>query len=284
MRLTKIVWAKTLLPGGREIPGYSSNPIRARNRLTGKTGWACIKESPGCANCHAEMINKVYGTGLDYTAANFANVDLFVDEKELHRIASARGRRSILMGDMLDLFLPGMPGAFMEQIWRTIVANPRHIYKLLTKHPDAMQKFMAGAGKEMLENVWLGVTVENQEQADARIPILMQTPAAVRFLSIEPLLGPIDLQATIRKVHLFEPNKTIGDLHQIIVGGESGLGARPMDLSWARLLRSQCHVASIPFFMKQMGAVWAKEHESADKKGGCMPEWPYALRIQEWPL
>lgn len=147
----------------------------------------------------------------------------------------------------------------------------------------------------VLRNVWLGVSVENQRWADQRIPLLLRTPAAVRFLSCEPLLGSIDLcklaalngnwidclrgdvvSATYGDVYAAAP----GSIDWVIVGGESGPGARPMELDWARSLIEQCHAASVPVFVKQLGAHWGT---GDDRKAGNPERWPEHLRVREFP-
>lgn len=122
-----------------------------------------------------------------------------------------------------------------------------------------------------LPNVWLGVSVEDQQRADLRIPALLDTPAAVRFLSCEPLLGPVDL-TRIRRIPVG------GSIAWVIVGGESGAGARPMELDWARTLVEQCKAAYVPVFVKQLGSVWA-----GGGHGGDMGAWPADLRVREFP-
>jgi protein gp37 len=133
-----------------------------------------------------------------------------------------------------------------------------------------------------LPNVWLGVSVENQQYADERIPLLLQTPAALRFISAEPLLGPLDLQPAVR----YAP------IDWVIVGGESGPGARPFDLAWARSIVQQCQAAGVACFVKQVGAKPVFEgtpvgvfegYDYEDPKGGDPSEWPEDLRVREFP-
>jgi protein gp37 len=141
-----------------------------------------------------------------------------------------------------------------------------------------------------LPNAWLGASVEDQEQADKRIPHLLNCPAAVRFLSCEPLLGPVDLMPHIG--HMTE-DKATGELQNqlidwVIVGGESGGGARPCDVEWIRSIVSQCKAAGVPCFVKQLGKVptWAgmaPPRVFLDKKGGDIDEWPEDLRVREYP-
>lgn len=132
----------------------------------------------------------------------------------------------------------------------------------------------------VLPNIWLGVSVEDQHWANIRIPQLLKTPAAVRFLSCEPLLSAIDVRHYLK-------SRT---LDWLITGGESGPGARPMDLAWARFLVDQCRTAGVAPFVKQLGSVWARAHTKrgldcgpADSKGGDMEHWPPDLRIREMP-
>jgi len=140
-----------------------------------------------------------------------------------------------------------------------------------------MQVFNAAAciGAGPSSNVWLGVSVEDQKTADERIPILLQTPAAVRFVSAEPLLGPVDLRA-VRWGHATSLIK----LDWIIVGGESGPGARPCDVAWIRSIVEQCRAAAVPCFTKQLGSSHRCSHDS---KGGCWECMPNDLKVREYP-
>ena len=157
------------------------------------------------------------------------------------------------------------------------------------------------------QNVWLGVSVEDQRRADERIPMLLRTPARVRFLSCEPLLGPIDLNGYLADHEWL--HGVPGGINWVIVGGESGPGARPMDLEWARNIVQQCKAAGVPVFVKQLGSYWARgnaalaqcaaamhglDHQEMYKrygkrldpgyKGGNPDFWPEDLRIREIPL
>lgn len=137
-----------------------------------------------------------------------------------------------------------------------------------------------------LPNVWLGVSVEDQATADARIPLLLNTPAAVRFVSAEPLLGPVDMRRGIYQmsddVRRGTGTSLVG-IDWVIVGGESGPGARPMHPDWARSLRDQCEAAGVAYFMKQMGAVLGVELGCADRAGHDMDKWPVGMRVREFP-
>ena len=139
-------------------------------------------------------------------------------------------------------------------------------------------------------NVWLGVSVEDQRRADERIPTLVQIPARVRFVSAEPLIEHVDLAyACFNGADSFS---TMPGLHWVIVGGESGPGARPFDLAWARALVAQCSAADVPVFVKQVGAVPFTSDDNdyhwlprlmSNRKGGDMAEWPADLRVRQWP-
>jgi protein gp37 len=152
-----------------------------------------------------------------------------------------------------------------------------------------------------LPNVWLGVSVENQHFADERIPLLLQTPAAVRFISAEPLLGPVDLDQFVWPACIVTREQHDADhgggmwcdercLDWVIVGGESGHGARSFDLAWARSIVSQCRAAGVPVFVKQLGAR-PLFHDGGGRtseglrhpKGGDPTEWPEDLRVREFP-
>lgn len=184
--------------------------------------------------------------------------------------------RTVFVNSMSDLFHDMVPDEWIDRVFAAMALTPQHTYQVLTKRPARMRRYfddasavsrqslvaaMAGrlvedgdtalhvisTGPWPLPNVWLGVSAERQQEADARIPDLLNTPAAVRFVSAEPLLGPIDFD----DYHLHSPK-----LDWIIVGGESGTDARPMHPDWARSIRDQCETAGTPFFFKQWGA-WA---------------------------
>jgi len=205
-----------------------------------------------------------------------------------------RKPRRVFVNSMSDLFHPKVPFEFIDQVFAVMALCPQHAFQVLTKRPERMAEYLSRPympgyicdaailrhGKYLhskeykehfsgtyakltpavwpLPNVWLGTSVENQAAADERIPHLLRCPAAVRFLSCEPLLGPIDVFAPIRDVKLrdAEPNPG-GDgnyLHWVIVGGESGSKARVCDIGWIRSVVSQCKTAAVPCFVKQLGS------------------------------
>lgn len=180
----------------------------------------------------------------------------------------------IFVNSTSDLFHEKLPEDAIDQIFAVMALTPRHTFQILTKRPERMREHVSEAStpfrvakamgvlsvaQEMIQwplpNVWLGTSVEDQERADERIPHLLATPAAVRFLSCEPLLGPIDLRAIARtraEGFMRPLDGRFNKIGLVIVGGESGPGARPMQMEWARSLRDQCIDASVPFFMKQI--------------------------------
>lgn len=214
----------------------------------------CTKVSPGCDHCYAERVTeRWYGKG------SFEQVQLHPDrlDKPLHW----RKPRKVFVNSMSDLFHDAVPDEFIADVWHVMAQTPQHTYQVLTKRHARMRAWVAAwcshpNWRMPLPNVWLGVSVEDQKWAGIRIPALLNTPAAVRFLSCEPLLGPIDLYGTtiapLQRLY-DEPNGQTGRIDWVIVGGESGPGARPMDAAWAREIRDQCVNARVPFLFKQWG-------------------------------
>jgi protein gp37 len=163
--------------------------------------------------------------------------------------------RRIFVNSMSDLFHESLDEYDIGQVFAIMALAKQHTFQVLTKRPAEMLQILETARicfdyDEPLPNVWLGVSVEDQKTADERIPLLLQTPAAVRWLSVEPLLGPIELQAPWSAINPEYPEHGI---HWVVVGGESGPGARPMHPDWARSIRDECVAAGVPFFFKQWG-------------------------------
>ena len=292
---------------------------------TGKT-WnpvvGCTKVSEGCRNCYAEKMSRrmaaiaddTVNRGLpptvkmnaytrvvkyknDYPLAQWSNRVVCIEES-LKIPMEVRKPTTWFVNSMSDLFHPDVPFDFIDKIFDTMAQCQQHRFQILTKRPERMAEYAYGINTNLiwhdqpwpLPNVWLGTSVENQETADERIPHLLKCPAAVRFLSCEPLLDPI-------------PRLPLNGIGLAIVGGESGPGARPFNLDWARSIREQCGAAGVPFYMKQLGA---KPHDGlfnytpdADeygapsfrerwlklksRKGNDMDEWPADLRVREMP-
>jgi protein gp37 len=269
----------------------------------------CSHVSEGCRNCYAEALSLRFGRSkLPWTAPNAAeNVKLHPER--LKQPLRWKKPRRIFVNSMSDLFHEQVPDDFLVSVFMVmrgawgpdgdllpVEQRPRHIYQILTKRPERMRDFMRARYPEGygLPNVWLGVSVEDQRSADERIPLLLQTPAAVRFLSCEPLLGPVDLTAlTVLEPeppngpgawlnaltgHVAGPDDMLGaQIAWVIVGGESGPHFRPMDLAWAASLRDQCQAAGVPFFFKQ--ASGRLPGKGADALGQEHHEFPQALAV-----
>jgi len=236
----------------------------------------CKKVSTGCAHCYAKTLHDrrhaayLRGAKLPAQYAKpFETVQFHPERLDLpHRWKKSR---RIFVNSMSDLFHEDVPDEFIGAIFNRMEIFDQHIYMVLTKRPDRMSEFCREFGIEPRQNIWLGVSIENQAAADERIPLLLQTPAAVRFVSCEPLLGAVDRSQYLQPtgVELIEINdaqreypgkiteneikRSFPKLDWVIVGGESGPGARPMHPDWARSLRDQCQEAGVPFFFKQWG-------------------------------
>ena len=257
---------------GIEWTDATWNPVRG-----------CSRVSTGCENCYAEQVaHRFSGPGLAYeglaSGGRWTGKVKLVREKLDQPLRWQRPRR-IFVNSMSDLFHPEVPFEYVAAVFGVMAAtSSRHTYQVLTKRADRMLEFyqwlddqkdlgdyptralLCGSHAKRhisrpieipgigwpLPNVWLGVTAENQATWSWRVEYLHQCPAAVRFVSVEPMVGPID-------PCLFHWRKHI---HWIICGGESGPGARPMHPEWARSLRDQCAEAGVPFLFKQWGE-WA---------------------------
>lgn len=261
---------------------------RTWNPITG-----CTKVSQGCKNCYAETIaNRFWGD------RKFTDVRCHADrlDEPLHWRKPCR----IFVNSMSDLFHEDVPFEFIDKVMVRSLWTP-HIYQVLTKRPARMLEWSKEAERRIwrlndkpvgmtwpLPNVWLGVSVENQKTADERIPILLQTPATVRWVSAEPLLGAVNLLPYLG---------TWSGIDWLVIGGESGPGARSFNIAWARKLIDQCKAAGVPVFMKQCGSnpqltghpaglpnnTYTTGLKFKSRKGGDPSEWPEDLRIREMP-
>lgn len=259
----------------------------------------CTKISPGCANCYIERTPAFRIAGRQFDAK--AHIPLQFHANRLEQPLHWRKPRRVFVNSLSDLFHDDVPDAFIVSVFAAMAASRQHQFQVLTKRPKRMQAFVSELGMSIkplekaarelgysfnfdgipllrwpIPNVWLGVSVENQRFADERIPVLLQTHAAVRFISAEPLLGPI-------KIERFMLDGPF--LNWVIVGGESGPGSRPFDLAWARSIVQQCQTAGVPCFVKQLGAFprAGRMLFLRDKKGGDPDEWPADLRVREFP-
>lgn len=239
----------------------SWNPLRARD-ARGKIGWHCVKVSDGCKHCYAETMNRRLGTGLPYAATWKPQV--YLDEKALLLPLRWRKPRRIFVCSMTDLFGEWVPNGVLRSVWQAMTNAQQHTFMVLTKRPERMRHWLMEMWqREPLPNVWLGVSVEDQATADARITELCGIAAAKRFVSCEPLLNRVDLgldswfhpgyHGQCSASGLPGAKRTAELLHWVIAGGESGPNARPPNPDWFRSLRDQCVAARVPFLFKQWG-------------------------------
>lgn len=338
---TGIEWTATVNADGTITPGATWNPV---------TG--CSKISPGCAHCYAEKVADrfwptQYAPVMDVDSGRdrprvFSDVLTHWDR--LDQPLRWKRPRKVFVNSMSDLFHEDVPDAFIERVFSVMGLAERHVFQVLTKRPERMlawfraRRFDVKAAAILqsesgvchyalpwpLPNVWLGVSVENQHFADERIPLLLQTAAAVRFISAEPLLGPLNLgtygwlagcdaccngdrcpgppectRFDRRSCPVCRGTANGPNLDWVIVGGESGPGARPCAIEWIESIVKQCRAAGVPPFVKQLGArpvfstpacvtsssYCAQGHALPlrDRKGGDIAEWPDDLRVREMP-
>lgn len=303
---------------GIEWTDATWNPIRG-----------CSRVSEGCRHCYAETVaNRFCGPGKPYEGLVQLGADgkgngkwngqiRFIEKRLLDPLRWALPQK-IFVNSMSDLFHENVTDEMLDRIFAVMALCPQHTFQVLTKRPERMLKYLSRPSAVAVHwisiaaslylpiglegkmqpivwtppNVWLGVSVEDQKTADERIPLLLQTPAAVRFISAEPLLGPVNLGFAdglpvfrsakgARMVGMPAGNdlgevpegwyKHHGNIHPwldwVIVGGESGPGARPMHPDWARSLRDQCQAAGVPFFFKQWGEWKSGDQELAPEHG-----------------
>lgn len=283
----------------------------------------CTKVSPGCDHCYAETFAERF---RGVPGHHFENgFDVTLRPERLDQPLRWKRPRRIFTNSMSDLFHKDVPDRFIAEVFAVMALAPQHTFQMLTKRHSRMRSLLSSpnfpelvqraidawfddpddqpaVGPWPLRNVWLGVSVENQHWADIRIPALLETPAAVRWLSCEPLLGPVDLgigdphrghksddvhghphppicltcSTDDNEVEYFrrDPDQVgPSGIGWVVVGGESGRQSRPMHPDWARSLRDQCEQARVPFFFKQAGAVLAREWGCTDRKGHNPDEW-----------
>lgn len=237
----------------------------------------CDPVSEGCKNCWAERMARRLAGRCGYPEApDHFNVTLHPDR--LDQPLRWKKSRRVFVSSMGDLFHKDVPFHFIEQIFYMMAKANQHTYQLLTKRPQRMLEVVRQIEDtqhdrfdDLFPNVWLGVTAENQERADERIPILLQTPAAVRFVSVEPMLGPVDMwDGNSEAWPLAESG-----LDWIIIGCESGPNRRPIKLEWAVDVIRKCKPAGVPVFVKQL--------DINGKVSKNPTEWPEELRVREYP-
>jgi protein gp37 len=195
----------------------------------------CTKLSPGCAHCYAETFAERFRGVLGHPYEQ--GFDLKLWHERLTLPLQWKRPRMIFVNSMSDLFHADVPTAFIMEVFRVMAAADWHVFQVLTKRPERTAELSRQL--QWPDNVWMGTSVENQ-RFSSRIDALRRTDARVKFLSCEPLLGPLQLDLT--------------NIDWVIVGGESGHGARPMRADWARAIRDQCQAHDVAFFFKQWGA------------------------------
>lgn len=334
-----------------EWTDYTVNPIRAR--LGKRVGHYCEKVSPGCKHCYSSRMQPRFGLPQFQEQRASGAVAPFLDAATFGPVLRHRKPARIFWCDMTDIFGEWVPNEWIAACFGVMAATPHLTHQVLTKRPERAREWLAWverayrenrlpwkssllywlAGRAVaalgqtfpaeprhgtgwpLPNVHIGVSTEDQQRADERIPILLELPAAVRFVSAEPLIGGIDFRIdaeraghkdwcvidalTGRHTDMGRPCPDVPHLDWIIVGGESGPGARPCALEWIRSIVDQCRVAGVPAFVKQLGAFVVSEgraerwHDGtrqwlwsagySDRKGGDPIEWPEELRVREFP-
>ena len=273
----------------------------------------CTKVSLGCKHCYAEREwarLSANPKAIAYYGREFTDIRCHPDRLTEGPIRW-RKPRMIFVNSMSDLFHEKVPFEFIDEVFEIVNCSPMHTFQILTKRPERMLEYfqrseIAWAVDEgPLDNVWLGVSVEDQVTADERIPLLLQVPAAVRWVSAEPLLDSVEINFALKNRLDQHGNWRSGSgLAWVVCGGESGSHSRPMHAEWARKLRDDCAAAGVPFFMKQLGAAFVGPDDGfglfgavapytsaktyafkrlKDRAGANMVEWPEDLRVREWP-
>ena len=272
---TQIEWTKDPATGAK---GATWNPIRAIDPETGdRKGWACDKVSPACANCYAESVNNRWGNQRPYLPGQHAQPALAADDLLLQPLAWKRPRR-VFVCSMTDLFWEAVDDEWIDDVFHVMARAHQHTFLVLTKRAERMERWVNAWLDDhdlsgLPPNIWVGVTAENQTMVDRRVPSLMRIRGPVRFVSIEPQLGRIDLR------HIAAPNGAWIDalggdvwtpdrtqiyagapatVNWVITGGESGPKHRPIDPAWVTYLRDQCLETRVAFFHKQWGGLTPK--------------------------
>ena len=228
----------------------------------------CSKVSEGCRNCYAEALSLRFGRSRFPWSAQYAAENVVLHPERLEQPLRWRDARRVFVNSMSDLFHEQVPDEFIVRVFAVMSGARQHTFQVLTKRPLRMLAWQRRFVESPLPNVWFGVSVERQQEANDRIPWLLRTQAAVRFLSCEPLLGPVNLsELRLKNGRRYDalrgwsygfagdssPEAGHRRIDWVIVGGESGPRRRPMDLDWARSIRDQCTAADVPFFFKQVG-------------------------------
>lgn len=200
----------------------------------------CDKVSPGCAHCYAETFAERWRGIKDHPYEQ--GFDLRIWPSRLEYPLKWKKPRIIFVNSMSDLFHERIPDSYVEEVFEVMTRADQHVYQVLTKRPERLAELAPRL--PWPEHIWMGVTIENRRFVN-RADYLRQVPAAIRFISAEPLLGPLE-------------GLDLSDIHWLITGGESGPRFRPVKEEWIRELRDLCQDAQVPFFFKQWGGIRAK--------------------------
>jgi len=226
------------------------------NPITG-----CTKISPGCRHCYAERIAYRFA-GIHGFPKRPHHFDVTLHYGRLKQPLSWKKPRVVFVNSMSDLFHQDVPVEFIQQVFKVMRTASTHTFQVLTKRSSRLLELNTQI--DWPSNVWMGVSIENQDYK-FRIDDLKQTGASVKFLSLEPLLGPM-------------PDLDLQDIHWVIVGGESGPKARSIKKQWVVDIKEQCQTASIPFFFKQWGGI-NKKRSGRQLEGRTWDEMPASIRL-----
>ena len=224
----------------------------------------CTEVSPGCDNCYARTFAERFRGVPGHPYEQGFDLKLWPDR--LDQPVRWRKPRTIFVNSMSDLFHEDVPKEYIGRVFDAMAAGDHHVYQVLTKRPGRMASVLRQLRPDPLDHVWLGTSIELDRYA-WRADKLRETPATVRFLSLEPLLGAL-------------PSLELAGIDWVIVGGESGHGARPLDPRWVRDLRDRCAEAGVAFFFKQTGSVWAKQLGLKSKGTDGFPD---EFLVREYP-
>jgi protein gp37 len=232
----------------------TANIFYAVDAATRRRGWICVKYGEDCENCYAEQLNKgffQFGTGHPYAVSSLRHVDLQFDRETARGWSRKRLPRTVFVNSMTDTFGEFYPDEWVLDLLDYMAQAPLHTFQVLTKRAKRMYEIVTAWLRDRREgrvpnHIHLIVSAGTQQLAEKRIPWLQKLPCT-RGLSVEPLLGPI-------------PSLPLAGIGWVIVGGESGPGARPMSADWVRDIRDQCVAAGVPFFFKQ----WGKRQNNPD--------------------
>lgn len=287
--------------GGISWTDETWNPVRGCSRVSLGCGGP-----HGQGGCYAERLAiRFSGPGQPYEGLVKSTPNgprwtgkMILVEPALDLPLRWKRPRRIFTNSMSDLFHENLPFESIDAVFAVMDRAQQHTFQVLTKRPARMLEYCSQINGRPLANVWLGVSVEDQATADERIPLLLRTPAALRFVSYEPALGVVNFSKWLRmKGHTRELCPMCG-IDLVICGGESGPHARPCEIAWLRSSIAQCRATNTAIFVKQVGAspVWGDETSSLgralreggyqlkDRAGADPSEWPEDLRVREFPI